>query len=354
MTQMLRPPYSTHDWEEMRQALLNGKPVGLPTETVYGLGARIDDPKAIDAIFQAKGRPKSDPLIVHVPADGACYDSFEKKGWVAPQDTTLQRRFDELVQAFWPGPLTLVVPKGANISPELTAGGSTVALRSPDHEVFQRLLKEIQVPLAAPSANRFGRISPTTADAVLEELDGRIEWIVDGGPCPVGLESTVLRLHPSGSAEVLRPGLFSFEDLRARVPQLTLQKQSPPSTLKAAPLSSPGLLESHYAPLTRVLPLESLSLQKISFSKPVALLSWSKAQLAQDSALLSKLQIPHEAHALTPTGDAYLAAQTWYHLLRELDHHSVDAIIVGTLPSPTSGVLQALHDRLRRAAAPRT
>lgn len=229
--------------EAIRRAaeiLRAGGLAAFPTETVYGLGANGENPEAVAKIYIAKGRPANNPLILHVPdAESARLRAAE---W--------PREADILVQRFWPGPLTLVLPAGPGIARNALAGGSTVGLRAPDHPAALALLRESGLALAAPSANRSNRISPTSAQAVLDTLDGRIEAVLDGGPCPVGIESTVLDLT-GAEPRILRPGGVSSQALSE-----ALGRPVASAGPREGALRSPGLLPRHYSP---AIPLELTS-----------------------------------------------------------------------------------------------
>lgn len=298
--------------------LHEGRLVAFPTETVYGLGALATAGAAVAATFAAKGRPAHNPLIVHV-ADA---DAAARIG-------RFDRRAAMLAERFWPGPLTLVLPliEAAGISPLATAGLRTVALRVPGHSVAQALLRETAAPVTAPSANPSGRISPTTADHVAADLGDRVALILDGGACPVGVESTVVDLA-GDTPRLLRPGGLD----RATIERLTgpLAAAEPTNTP-----SSPGQLASHYAPRL-----------------PVRL---DAVEVRQGEALLAfGAVVPPGAAAvrnLSPSGDLAEAAARLFAMLRELDHSGAAAIAV--MPIPAHGLGEAIRDRLRRAAAPR-
>ncbi|MDX2175492.1 MAG: L-threonylcarbamoyladenylate synthase [Candidatus Sumerlaeia bacterium] len=216
------------------EVLRGGGLVAIPTETVYGLAVRADSDAAVARLYAAKGRPATNPLIVHVPDLGAA------ERWAAPMPELAAR----LAGLFWPGPLTLVVPAAAGLSPRALGGGDTVGLRAPDHPVALALLRECGLPLAAPSANASGRLSPTTAEAVLDTLDGLIDLVLDGGACAVGIESTVLDAC-CDPPRVLRPGVLTAEQLADALgaPVLGVAGEQGPG-----PARSPGLLTRHYAP----------------------------------------------------------------------------------------------------------
>ena len=221
--------------QEAALFIQHGQLVAFPTETVYGLGSSALDPEAIKAIFQAKGRPSDNPLIVHV----ASIDMTYQVARCVPENALT------LMKAFWPGPLTLVLPKKPHIPMEITAGLDTVAIRMPDHPVALALLKSSNLPIAAPSANLSGRPSPTTAEHVLTDLNGKIPLILDGGPCREGVESTVLDLSHT-PAVILRPGAVTYEMLLPFLPGLIEAKNSLKSNSEV-PIS-PGMKYAHYAP----------------------------------------------------------------------------------------------------------
>ena len=301
------------------ELLRAGKLVAFPTETVYGLGGDATNDRAVAAIFAAKGRPRFNPLIVHVP-DLAAAEAIAAFGTRARQ----------LAQRFWPGPLTLVLrrlPTSA-VSLLACAGLDTVAVRVPAHPVAQALLRATSRPLAAPSANRSGHVSPTTADHVAAELGRRVALILDGGPCPVGLESTVLDM--SGARPVLlRPGGVLLEELQAQLGSI-----GPAGADPSAP-RSPGQLASHYAPH---LPLR---MNAIDARSGEALLAFGSTPRAGFAEVLN----------LSPTGDLAEAAANLFAMLRRLDRPEFTGIAV--MPIPEHGLGLAINDRLRRAAAPR-
>jgi L-threonylcarbamoyladenylate synthase len=303
---------------EAVRLLAAGEPVGLPTETVYGLAAPALDPEACVRIFEIKERPFEDPLIVHVPGP-----EWMDKLAMAP------RTASELAEAFWPGPLTLVVPR-KNIVPDLvTAGQESVALRMSAHPAFSRIITAFGAPLAAPSANRFGKISSTRATHVAEELGDRIALIVDGGPCDHGLESTIVLLRDD-SLHILREGPIGKSAL-ARFGRIAPRPDD---------MVSPGSMKSHYAPSTPMDICSSPSAPDKSTGDRIGLLAWSS---------------PRDGFAaveiLTPSGDPREAARNLYHAMRTLDAAGLDRIIA---ESPPHGPLaDAIADRLRRAAAHR-
>jgi L-threonylcarbamoyladenylate synthase len=293
--------------------------VAFPTETVYGLGALAGDPGAVAAVYRVKRRPAHNPLIAHV-ADSVA----------ARRIAAFNACGDRLAEAFWPGPLTLVLPLAARaeIAPAATAGLSTVAVRVPSHPTAQALLREVGLPVVAPSANPSGRVSPTTAQHVAAELGEAVDLVLDGGPCPVGLESTVVDLSDPEHARLLRPGGLPRDRLESLLGELRT----------AAPTdrpSSPGQLASHYAPR---LPIR---LDAGSVEPDEALLAFGPNPPTDALAMLN----------LSPTGDLAEAARNLFAMLHDLDRSGAARIAV--MPIPAEGLGEAIRDRLRRAAAPR-
>ncbi len=287
--------------------------VAFPTETVYGLGGDARNDTSVARIFEAKGRPRFNPLIVHVTSIDAAKELVE---W--PVDA------DILAQAFWPGPLTLVLPlrPGTGLSPLVTADLPTLAIRMPEHPVARALLDAFGGPVAAPSANPSGRISPTTAQHVAQGLSGRIEGILDGGTCAVGLESTILGL--AEGPVLLRPGGLPVEAIE-RALQRAVSVHSTDD-----PLVAPGQLASHYAPHATV------RLNATDLQPGEVMLGFG--------AVEAKLN-------LSPAGDLIEAAANLFHHLHTLDDTGAKAIAVS--PIPDHGLGRAINDRLTRAAAPR-
>lgn len=293
--------------------LRDGGLVAFPTETVYGLGADATQGKAVARIFEAKGRPSFNPLIVHV-------------GAAAWTETLVHpdARFEVLAQAFWPGPLTFVLHrrKDCPVSELASAGLSSLAVRMPAHPLAQKILAAVERPLAAPSANRSGSVSPTTAAHVAASLGDRVDLIVDGGPCTVGIESTVLDLTAS-TPTILRPGAITREQLEAFVGAVAV------STGQTSQPTSPGQLEAHYAP---TIPLRMNAVA----AKP------NEALLGFGSTLDATLN-------LSPSGDLREAAANLFAMMRLLDESGRHAgIAVAEIPD--TGIGLAINDRLRRAA----
>jgi L-threonylcarbamoyladenylate synthase len=300
------------------QILASGGLVALPTETVYGLGADARNPAAVAAIFAAKGRPATNPLIVHV-ADRAAAEAI---GLFDGQTRAL-------ADAFWPGPLTLVVPlrTDAGLPPAVTAGAATVALRVPAHPVAQALLRRFGGPVAAPSANPSGRISPTRAQHVRDGLGRRVTAILDGGACPVGVESSIVTTI--GGPRLLRPGGLSVEDIEA-----VLGAPVALSAGNGGP-ASPGQLASHYAPAA------ALRLNATALRDGEVWVGFGPGG-------------PPDALSLSETGDPAEAAARLFEVLRAADHAAGPGGRIAVAPVPMSGLGRAVNDRLSRAAAPRT
>jgi len=304
-----------------------GELVAFPTETVYGLGADAANPAAVAKIFAAKGRPADHPLIVHLPS------AAHLPRWAidVPDEAA------KLAAAFWPGPLTLILKRQAHVPDLVTGGQDTVGLRVPDLPLALELLAAFDNGIAAPSANRFGRISPTTAAHVREELGERVPLILDGGPCPVGIESTILDLS-RGAPILLRPGAVGAADI-ARALGRTLDIAAPH---EEAPRVS-GSLEAHYAPHT---PLELVSSDGLLFALRNALVAGERVAVLAPTAqaisheLVSWRQVPAD-----PAGCAHVL----YASLRELDALGCVRILVQKPPAGESWA--AVNDRLRRAAA---
>jgi L-threonylcarbamoyladenylate synthase len=313
MTATLAP--DTDGIAEAARLLAAGELVAFPTETVYGLGGDARSDRAVARIYEAKGRPSFNPLIVHLP-DLAAVTAIAEVGPKARL----------LAQAFWPGPLTLVLPlrPGAGISPLVTAGLSTVAVRVPAHPLAQLLLRGFGGPLAAPSANPSGRVSPTQALHVLEGLAGRIAAVLDGGACAVGLESTILLADPA--PVLLRPGGVPVEAVEALLGEVVR------SGGDAGKPISPGQLASHYAPeaAVRLEAVEALAGELLVGFGEV------KGRLT-----------------LSETGDLVEAAARLFDALREADRLAGPGGRIAFAPVPETGLGRAINDRLRRAAAPR-
>lgn len=301
-------------------ALRAGECVGMPTETVYGLAADALDPRAVARVFEAKGRPHFDPLIMHIAPE------HDPRRWVELTPTA-----ERLIEAHWPGPLTLLVPKRDMISDLVTSGHPTVALRCPAHPVAQALLRAFGGPLVAPSANPFGRISPTTAEAVRAGLGARVALVLDGGPCGVGLESTIVDATAAWpSLPVLRLGGVPPEELEALGALLSY-----PTPIIG---QAPGTLKNHYAPRKPLYLAEGALPPRV-------------AGEAAAAAYIAWRALPAGARgeALAPSGESVEGAARLFEAMRALDESSAPHIIA-ELP-PAVGLGPAIADRLRRASS---
>ena len=294
------------------ELLRDGRLVAFPTETIYGLGADARNGKAVASIFAAKGRPRFNPLIVHVR------DLAEAEAHAVFSDAARK-----LAEAFWPGALTLVLPRRPQtpLSELVSAGLDTVALRVPDHPVALALLRKADLPIAAPSANPSGRISPTSAAHVAAGLGRNVDLILDGGATPLGLESTVIGFD-GDRAVLLRPGA---------IPRQAIEAVAGPLVAAGAAIRSPGQLESHYA--------------------PNAILRLNARKRESGELLLGFGPSPDANLNLSPAGDLTEAASNLFAMLHELDGQ---APRIAVAPIPETGLGEAINDRLRRAAAPRT
>ena len=309
------------------QALREGQLVGLPTETVYGLAGNALNPEAVAGIFEAKQRPTFDPLIVHA---ATAQEALALAAEVPP----MARR---LAEAFWPGPLTLVLPRRSDLPELLSSGLDTVALRVPSHPVARALIKESGCPLAAPSANRFGRISPTRAGHVISELAGapRVAGVVDAGPCEKGVESTVVGFGPGDVVLVYRLGATPLEVIRDVVEQVEVCTSPVESGEHAE--RAPGMLKSHYAPRTPMILLEAGEAVP-DLAGRTGWLVWQK--------VLEGVSGPQEL--LSAHGDASQAAGRLFAAMRRLDEMSLDQIVAWKVPE--AGLGRAINDRLTRAS----
>jgi L-threonylcarbamoyladenylate synthase len=308
--------------KDIKQAQVHlnaGELVAIPTETVYGLAANALDVKAIAKIFEAKNRPTFDPLIVHI-----AYPSEVEKyaaAYLGPAR--------DLAIKYWPGPLTLLLPKRNNIPDLVTAGLNTVGLRCPNHPITLGLLRALDFPLAAPSANPFGYISPTAAQHVQDQLGDKVPFILDGGPCSVGLESTIVGFE-RGEVVIHRLGGLSLEAIESVVGKVEVRTQS-----SANPLA-PGQLDSHYAPRKKMVVGNIDELLRKHYGERVGVLSFKTSYSANDNFILS------------PKGSVNEAAQNIFSMMRQLDQSDVDVILAEFVPE--QGLGKAINDRLRRAS----
>lgn len=305
------------------EVLLRQRPVAIPTETVYGLAADATHPAAITSIYETKGRPRFNPLICHM-ADLAMAERY------AVFDPISRK----LAEAFWPGPLTLVLPlkENSGIHPLATAGLDTVGIRVPVGFTAE-LIRSLGRPLAAPSANSSGRISPTTAQHVDADLGQKIDVIIDGGPCPVGVESTIVKVE-DGEIRLLRPGGIEAKAIET----LTGKRVLRPKAAGTAAIEAPGMLASHYAPNA------SVRLNATEVSSAEALIAFGSGDISGASSARVLLN-------LSPSGDLTEAASNLFDFLKRADASGATGIAVA--PIPEEGLGEAINDRLMRAAAPR-
>jgi L-threonylcarbamoyladenylate synthase len=352
MTEIIRVAPENPDPTAVARAaecLRRGGLVAFPTETVYGLGVNALDRAAVQRLFAAKQRPSTDPLIIHVA-------SFES---IAPLVSRVPRNARSLARRFWPGPLTLIFPRSARVPDEVTAGLPSVALRVPAHPVARALIEAAAVPVAAPSANLFSRPSPTQASHVIDDLDGRIDLVVDGGPTTVGVESTVLDLT-GDTPTVLRPGAVTIEMLRKVVKRVRVLADADLQTHSAGPsMSSPGMLEKHYSPRAAMTLYEGGTdavLRSLAEAADAALAEGKSVGIIaadEDRASFAALESRDRLflRVIGSQGAPDIVASNLYATLRELDSAGADVILVRGFPD--HGLWAAVQDRLRRAAAGR-
>ncbi len=350
--------------------LLRGELVAIPTETVYGLAGLAFDPAALAKIFATKERPTFDPLICHIstPADQPDWLArLEQCGLVDVGQLKASARHEVqlLLAAFWPGPLTLVLPKQAHVPDLATSGLRTVAVRSPAHPIAQALLQAVGQPLAAPSANRFGRISPTRSNHVLMELGDRINWILEGGDCQIGVESTILFVHPQGGLTLLRPGGIALEAIASRT-GLKVTTVPLEAATSDTPAVAPGLLASHYAPRKSLTLMPTLLAKLPKPDRDILFASLPKeAQLGVLFASGNSQELTRRweadlqtmcpggrltALSLSEQGESTEAARNLFAALRALDEdEKIEILWAEPFPSE-SGLGFAINDRLRRAS----
>jgi L-threonylcarbamoyladenylate synthase len=310
------------------EALRAGCLVAIPTETVYGLAGLALDPDACRSIFSLKGRPLIDPLIVHV-------SSMEMLESLA--DVTTQAR--QVISNFWPGPLTLILKKKPVVPDIVTAGRNTVAVRMPRHPVAQQLLHDLKAPLAAPSANPFGYISPSKAAHVADSFGERVPFIIDGGESEIGLESTIVDLSDPASVTILRPGAISAQELSA-VLQCPVSHHRKEAADTNVAQQAPGMLASHYSPQTPLSLFPHDSLPHALEGEAVILLKASAAGLRQENF-----------YWFSESGSSEEIARNLFSLLRQADRQGYRRIHCELPPAATDGLLLAIRDRLTRAAA---
>jgi L-threonylcarbamoyladenylate synthase len=358
MLEVLNP--TQENLEKAAQLLRSGELVAIPTETVYGLAGDAFNPSALARIFEAKERPTFDPLIVHVAPT-----TEDPLDWLVHLEVVdlhslsseAKSRTRILLKTFWPGPLTIVLPKHIRIPDLATSGLSTVAVRMPAHPVAQALLRTCNTPLAAPSANRFGRISPTRPEHVVSELSSRgVAAVLDGGQCSVGVESTIVAVSTLGELTLLRPGGIAKEELEKAVGAQVHPVRETHKTYSSMP--APGMLESHYAPRKPLAwlpaPLASLSVDELN--------TVFGGQTHSGVLCLNQSEAPNlpgtrfTLRALSTSGSAEEAAQNLFLMLRELDASPAEMLWAEPLQvqgNKPEGLWAAIYDRLNRATVPR-
>ena len=309
-------------------ALMSGDVAALPTETVYGLAASIFKEEAIRKIFSVKGRPLIDPLIVHI-LDFSRIDRYTILGG------KILTRAEKLAKKFWPGPLTMILPKKPCVSDLLTAGKQTVAIRCPAHEIFREILRKTDSPIAAPSANPFGYVSPTKASHVVKTLGDKVKFIVDGGECNVGLESTILDIC-GDKVRILRPGAITQDDISTCL----LEEIEPyKSVVKEHDLDCPGQLSQHYSPKTQLYLIDKTDDVSKLYGKRNAII-----------LLRRPINLPSEnTFWLSEDGDLNTIAHTIFDMLQTIDSMNFEQVFC-QIPDKT-GIGEAINDRLSRAAA---
>ena len=311
------------DIERAAEWLIRGQVVAIPTETVYGLAANACDVEAVVQVFSIKQRPTFDPLIVHLAGTVELY----RYAYSVPDQALI------LADAFWPGPLTLVLPK-SNVIPDIvTSGLDTVGLRVPSHPVTLELLKQLPFPLAAPSANPFGYISPTTAAHVIDQLGGKIPYVLDGGPCKVGVESTIVGFE-GDEVVVYRLGGLPLEELRRVVKNVNMR------TTSSSDPRAPGMLDSHYAPRCPLVVGDLEELLKMYSSKRAGVISFNEDYSTRHGVV--------HAEKLSASGDLREAAARLFAAMRRADASGVEVILTELVPE--EGLGRAINDRLLRAA----
>lgn len=320
---MIESSFIGHNIDIAATLLRKGEAVAIPTETVYGLAANALDTKAVSKVFQIKQRPTFDPLIIHLSS----FDKVEKYVVEIPSI------FKELAEKFTPGPLTFLLRKKDIVPDIVTSGSPFVAVRIPAHPITKALLEKLDFPLAAPSANPFGYISPTTAQHVADQLGSKIYYILDGGPCNVGLESTIIGMNSHGEIEVLRKGGLSIENIESVVGNIKIRDISTSNP------EAPGMLTSHYAPKVPLILGDIHKLSANSTPERTGIITFKK--------FLSHIPSKHQI-VLSPSGNFADAAHNLFAGMRYLDNCDIDIIYAELLPEVDLGI--AINDRLRRAA----
>ncbi len=327
-----------NDLKKAIEEVLHGRPVALPTETVYGLAARIDNPEAIKAIFKLKERPFFDPLIVHVRS---IEQAQSLVSWWPPEA-------QKLAESFWPGPLTLVLPKAAHVDSMITSGLDTVALRWPRQELFQKVLDEVKIPLAAPSANKFGRTSPTEAHHVKDEFKDDPVFVLDGGPCEIGIESTVVKIFPSENETelaLLRKGSITESQIKN-----TLNNFSVRFVDSVSAKDSPGHMKHHYMPaIPLIICLKRKDLKQLAqeIYRKISLLP----PIVEQVKMIPLTREPQQILELKLSEDPRLATREFYGQLRKLAKSGGECIVYFKETQADPAPWEALYDRMAKAAS---
>jgi L-threonylcarbamoyladenylate synthase len=358
-TEILKP--TEENIQRCADALMSGELVGMPTETVYGLAGCAFQESALLKIFESKARPHFDPLILHVALTRASTADLMSEGIFMPNEMSDEavKQIETLIRNFWPGALTLVLPK-TNVVPDLaTSGLGTVAVRMPDHPVALDLIRMTDSPLCAPSANQFGRISPTTAEAVLKEMNGKIPYILDGGPCTKGIESTIIEVTEDGDVLCLRLGSLPLEEIEAKT-KTKIRRISADEREKN--LKAPGMLKNHYAPkkpfflLERGLKnLSTVPTSSILGSAPkkIGLLAVSGQKSEVSDLAEAMFDGKVEVQVLSESQDWKEASQRLFAALRLLDESECEVIYGEPITEAMlreSGLAYAISDRIQKAA----
>lgn len=341
------------------ELLRAGECVGIPTETVYGLAADGLNPDAVKKIFATKGRPATNPLILHLPdgLDNGSPGTREQSLKLVARELSPVAR--ALMDTFWPGPLTLVLPKASLVPDEVTAGLDTVAVRSPKHPVARELLSLFGRPLAAPSANKFQQLSPTTAEAVEDQLGELIQLVLDGGACEIGIESTIIDCSTPDHVKLLRKGSVTSDLIQEVVSQFedVVWDASEPIVIKDVDQAqkAPGMLEAHYAPRTPLYQIRGELSGEETFPDDVGLLLYQESTSTTGSSARRVEYLSTGSPSASHDGNVDKAAANLYQKLRTLDHSGCQRIFVEALPDGAANtheqeLLAALKDRLRRAS----
>ena len=357
-------PHNSDNITKAASLLKNGRLVAMPTETVYGLAGNVFNESALTNIFNTKERPVFDPLIVHVTgiAPGNPILQLEKMNLIDVKKLSqaAKEKINILISTFWPGPLTLVLPKSPRVPDLATSGLETVALRMPSHPVARALIEAAGTPLAAPSANRFGRISPTSSEDVLSELGDRIEIILDGGQCEIGVESTIINCLPDGTLALLRPGGTPIADIEHAADTQIIRQSAETDSKETSPAVAPGMLASHYSPITPLFllsePFPGINEKEINSilsnypsNASIGILLFEKTHKKALKELYPLEKRNLVIKSLSKSGNVAEASKNLFTSLRYLDQSAATLIISEPCPKK-EGLGHAIQDRLNRAA----